>query len=163
MLSLQKISKKRMNIDYNKIGEVISHLSGKMNEFYQKYKEEIKVGAEEISAEFADATAEVKEHFVNELIEFKKKISVTSFDGNCTLYEVEKLTSEKMMECVKKHMVKGSNMVVVYKEENKVFLTYAYEKEILSDENNYYVIIKADELDTDVINLFAEGNLIILQ
>lgn len=150
-------------IDFNKIGETISLLSGKLGEFCQKYQEEIKSGAEEISTEFEKAKAEVKEHFAKELMEFNKKISIVSFDGNCTLYNVEILTSEKILECAKKHIVKNSNMVVAYKEENKVFLTYAYERELLPDENNYYIIIKADELDKDVVNLFAEKELIILQ
>ena len=155
------------NIDLDelidKFGEKVSDISEKVSDFIQEIGENLSVVADEVAPDIENAKAEIKEHFINELIEFKNKISVTSFDGNCTLYEVEILTSEKMIECAKKHIVKGANMVVAYKGENNVYLTYANDGEFILDESNHYINIKPDELDTDVVNLFEEQDLIILQ
>jgi hypothetical protein len=34
---------------------------------------------------------------------------------------------------------------------------------LLADENNHYVIIKANKLEQDILNLFSESDLVILK
>ena len=99
-----------------------------------------------------------------------QRIKVTSKD-NMTAYEVDTLSSREMLQYAKNHIVKGSNMVVAFKQQGIindkevafVYLAYGKEKELLADENNHYVIIKANKLEQDILNLFSESDLVILK
>jgi hypothetical protein len=87
-----------------------------------------------------------------------------------TVYEVDTLTSREMLQYAKNHIVKGANMVVAFKQQGIindkkvafVYLSYGKGRELLADENNHYVIIKAKQLEQDVLNLFIESDLVIL-
>jgi hypothetical protein len=119
--------------------------------------------------EWDKAKQEMMECYQQAKADFLKKISVTSKD-NMTVYEVDTLTSREMLQYAKNHIVKGANMVVAFKQQGIinekevafVYLSYGKGRELLADENNHYVIIKAKQLEQDVLNLFVESDLVIL-
>lgn len=133
-------------------------------------KEKMYELADEIKPELENAKQEIKEHYKKTLADFMQRIKVTSKD-NMTVYEVDTLTSREMLQYAKNHIVKGSNMVVAFKQQGIindkevafVYLAYGKEKELLADENNHYVIIKANKLEQDILNLFSESDLVILK
>ena len=132
--------------------------------------DEIKEMLGEIGPALEESWDEIKEHFQKSLMEFRKKISVTSVD-NVTMYEIDTLTSSEMLKHAKAHIVKGANMVAAYKQEGIVkdnnicliHLAYGKGRELLPDNENHYIIIKANKLDKDVRNLFNESELVILK
>lgn len=133
-------------------------------------KEKMYELADEIKPELENAKQEIKEHYKKTLADFMQRIRVTSKD-NMTAYEVDTLSSREMLQYAKNHIVKGSNMVVAFKQQGIinekevafVYFAYGKEKELLADENNHYVIIKANKLEQDILNLFSESDLVILK
>lgn len=80
--------------------------------------------------------------------------------------ELEKLDVKSLVAISKKYIVTGCTEVVALKEVEKdcaiVYLTYSKDKELLPSTSNRYVIIKTKELCEDVVSLFADSELIIL-
>ena len=152
---------RKLNLD--EVKEMLGKIGPALEESWDEIKEAVK-------PEIDDAKKEIKEHFQKTLLEFRKKISVTSVD-NVTMYEVDTLTSIEMLKHAKAHIVKGANMVVAYKQEGLVrdkkvclvHLAYGKGRELLPDNENHYIIIKANKLDEDVRNLFNESELVILK
>lgn len=152
---------KKLNLD--EIKEMLGEIGPALEESWDEIKEAVK-------PEVENAKKEIKEHFQKSLMEFRKKISVTSVD-NVTMYEIDTLTSSEMLKHAKAHIVKGANMVAAYKQEGIVkdnnicliHLAYGKGRELLPDNENHYIIIKANKLDKDVRNLFNESELVILK
>ncbi len=133
-------------------------------------KEKMYELADEIKPELENAKQEIKEHYKKTLADFMQRIKVTSKD-NMTAYEVDTLSSREMLQYAKNHIVKGANMVAAFKQQGVinekevafVYLSYGKGRELLADENNHYVIIKANKLEQDILNLFSESDLVILK
>jgi secreted Zn-dependent insulinase-like peptidase len=154
------------------LDDLLSHLKDLWDEAKDKlgdYSEELEKIKDEVKPEWDKAKQEMKEYYQKAKADFLKKISVTSKD-NMTVYEVDTLTSREMLQYAKNHIVKGANMVVAFKQQGIindkkvafVYLSYGKGRELLADENNHYVIIKAKQLEQDVLNLFIESDLVIL-
>lgn len=86
---------------------------------------------------------------------------------NVSFEDVELLTVEKIVEISKQHMASNCNEVVAYKtlEDDTfvVYLAYAKDRELLHEEENHYVVIKADGLSKDTKELFSESVVVILK
>lgn len=151
------------------IEEAIEMIAKNWEKIKESIGPEIERIKEEIKPELENAKQEIKEHYKKTLADFMQRIRVTSKD-NMTVYEVDTLTSKEMLQYAKTHIVKGSNMVAAFKQQGIindkevafVYLAYGKERELLADENNHYVIIKAKQLEQDVLNLFVESDLVIL-
>lgn len=157
--------------------EQLDDLLDQLRDWWDVAKEKINVDTEELKQRLNDevmpewdkAKQEMMEHYQQAKADFLKKISVTSKD-NMTVYEVDTLTSREMLQYAKNHIVKGANMVAAFKQQGIinekevafVYLSYGKGRELLADENNHYVIIKAKQLEQDVLNLFIESDLVIL-
>ena len=93
--------------------------------------------------------------------ELKKNLELDIFGE-----EEEILTLARLTETAKKYLVKGSDEVVVLKQQETegilIYLSYAKNRELLPRGENKYIIIKAKELSDDVKELFNESDLIIL-
>lgn len=87
---------------------------------------------------------------------------VTSFGK-----EVETLDMNTLIGFGKQHIVVGSNEIVAMKVAQPlgyyVYLAYSKDKELLPVQNNVYLIIKTKSLASDVENLFAESEVVILK
>ena len=81
--------------------------------------------------------------------------------------DVELLTMNKIVEVAKQHIVPNSNEVVVFKTMKEdsffVYIAYAKDRDLLPQEENCYVVIKADGLSKEVKELFAESEVVILK
>lgn len=157
--------------------EQLDDLLYQLKDWWDVAKEKINVDTEELKQRLKDevmpewdkAKQEMMKCYQQAKADFLKKISVTSKD-NMTVYEVDTLTSREMLQYAKNHIVKGANMVAAFKQQGIinekevafVYLSYGKGRELLADENNHYVIIKAKQLEQDVLNLFIESDLVIL-
>lgn len=157
--------------------EQLDDLLYQLKDWWEVAKEKINIDSEELKQRIKDevmpewdkAKQEMMECYQQAKADFLKKISVTSKD-NMTVYEVDTLTSREMLQYAKNHIVKGANMVAAFKQQGVinekevafVYLSYGKGRELLADENNHYVIIKAKQLEQDVLNLFIESDLVIL-
>lgn len=152
------------------IEEAIEMIAKNWEKIKESIGPEIERIKDEIKPELENAKQEIKEHYKKTLADFMQRIKVTSKD-NMTAYEVDTLSSREMLQYAKNHIVKGSNMVVAFKQQGIinekevafVYLAYGKEKELLADENNHYVIIRANKLEQDILNLFSESDLVILK
>ena len=81
--------------------------------------------------------------------------------------EVDQLDMTTLVAFAKEYIVKNSNEIVVMrvKEENSVFIYLAYSRnrELLPNDVNRYLIIKAQSLAPVVEDLFKESELVILK
>lgn len=157
--------------------EQLDDLLYQLKDWWEVAKEKINIDSEELKQRIKDevmpewdkAKQEMMACYQQAKADFLKKISVTSKD-NMTVYEVDTLTSREMLQYAKNHIVKGANMVAAFKQQGVinekevafVYLSYGKGRELLADENNHYVIIKAKQLEQDVLNLFIESDLVIL-
>lgn len=160
-------------LNANQVEDLLSHLKG----WWDKAKDKLELTSEaveqikaEVKPEWDKAKKEMAEYYQQAKADFLQKIRVTSKD-NMTVYEVDTLTSREMLQYAKNHIVKGANMVAAFKQQGIindkevafVYLAYGKERELLADENNHYVIIKAKQLEQDILNLFIESDLVILK
>lgn len=99
--------------------------------------------------------------FENMTTALKKAIKFNTFG-----LEVDELTMEQFVEFIKNHIVKGCNQSVAIKcvEEDGIFIyvTFAHDRELLPEDKNKTLIIKAKTLASEVSELFGENELIIL-
>jgi hypothetical protein len=152
------------------IEEAIEMIAKNWEKIKESIGPEIERIKEEIKPELENAKQEIKEHYKKTLADFMQRIRVTSKD-NMTAYEVDTLSSREMLQYAKNHIVKGANMVAAFKQQGIinekevafVYLSYGKGRELLADENNHYVIIKANKLEQDILNLFSESDLVILK
>ena len=81
--------------------------------------------------------------------------------------EVDSLDMKTLVDFSKQHFVEGSNEIVAIKVEQPIgcfiYLAYSKDKELLPADKNNYLIIKAKSLTSEVKELFAESEIIILK
>lgn len=80
--------------------------------------------------------------------------------------DVDILSFEKLVEISKCYIVEGANEVAALKQFNEdtfyIYLAYCKDRNLIDEDKNKYVIIKADGLSKEVKELFSESDLIIL-
>ncbi|MBR5208912.1 MAG: hypothetical protein IKV67_03555 [Paludibacteraceae bacterium] len=113
---------------------------------------------------------EIKDDFINQYGEFLKKVKEDP-QQNLKVEETELLDSSFLISVAKKYIVDNSNEVYVWKMcendvERDVFyvhLAYGKDHELIEKSKNVFVLIKAQELSSDVKQLFKESELVILK
>ena len=109
--------------------------------------------------EIAKNTKEQVNEFVEEL-NTEKEVDVD-------FREIELLNSSKLITLAKENIVDGANEVYVWKKAYKsgVYLNLAYGKdqELLEKDKNKFIILKAEALGADLLNMFKESELVILK
>lgn len=81
--------------------------------------------------------------------------------------KVELLNSTKLIALAKENIVDGANEVYVWKKtyKNGMYINLAYGKDqnLLEKVKNKFIILKAEALSADLLNMFEESELIILK
>ena len=83
-------------------------------------------------------------------------------------FEEKYLEKDTLVKFAKNNIAKGANQVVAYFPKSSssdyyyIYLAYAKDRELLSQEENVYVIIRAKGIDKAIVNLFDGKELIIL-
>ena len=77
------------------------------------------------------------------------------------------LDMETLVSMAKQYITPKSNEIIALRTKEDdgyiIYLAYAKDRQLLPTQDNYYLIIKADELDKDVAALFEESELVILK
>ena len=109
--------------------------------------------------EIAKNTKEQVNEFVEEL-NTEKEVDVD-------FREIELLNSSKLITLAKEHIVDGANEVYVWKKAYKsgvyINLAYGKDQELLEKDKNKFIILKAEALGADLLNMFKESELVILK
>lgn len=103
-----------------------------------------------------------------EWLQFRQQLTEKSeVPENLIFVEEEFVNKEKLVALAKQSIVPGSNEVYAWKKEHKsyflIHLAYGLNGEPLDKAHNRFVNIKAEGLSKDVLNLFGNSELIILQ
>lgn len=81
--------------------------------------------------------------------------------------KVELLNSTKLIALAKENTVDGANEVYVWKKtyKNAMYINLAYGKDqnLLEKDKNKFIILEAEALSADLLNMFEESELIILK
>lgn len=81
--------------------------------------------------------------------------------------KVELLNSTKLIALAKENTVDGANEVYVWKKtyKNGMYINLAYGKDqnLLEKDKNKFIILEAEALSADLLNMFEESKLIILK
>lgn len=81
--------------------------------------------------------------------------------------KVELLNSTKLIALAKENIVDGANEVYVWKKtyKNGMYINLAYGKDqnLLEKDKNKFIILEAEALSADLLNMFEESELIILK
>ena len=81
--------------------------------------------------------------------------------------KVELLNSTKLIALAKENTVDGANEVYVWKKtyKNGMYINLAYGKDqnLLEKDKNKFIILKAEALGADLLNMFKESELVILK
>ena len=109
--------------------------------------------------EIAKNTKEQVNEFVEEL-NTEKEVDVD-------FREIELLNSSKLITLAKENIVDGANEVYVWKKAYKsgvyINLAYGKDQELLEKDKNKFIILKAEALGADLLNMFEESELVILK
>lgn len=109
--------------------------------------------------EIAKNTKEQVNEFVEEL-NTEKEVDVD-------FREIELLNSSKLITLAKENLVDGANEVYVWKKAYKsgvyINLAYGKDQELLEKDKNKFIILKAEALGADLLNMFKESELVILK
>ena len=109
--------------------------------------------------EIAKNTKEQVNEFVEEL-NTEKEVDVD-------FREIELLNSSKLITLAKENVVDGANEVYVWKKayNSGIYINLAYGKdqELLEKDKNKFIILEAEALSADLLNMFEESELIILK
>ena len=109
--------------------------------------------------EIAKNTKEQVNEFVEEL-NTEKEVDVD-------FREIELLNSSKLITLAKENIVDGANEVYVWKKAYKsgvyINLAYGKDQELLEKDKNRFIILKAEALGADLLNMFKESELVILK
>ena len=109
--------------------------------------------------EIAKNTKEQVNAFVEEL-NTEKEVDVD-------FREIELLNSSKLITLAKENIVDGANEVYVWKKAYKsgvyINLAYGKDQELLEKDKNKFIILKAEALGADLLNMFKESELVILK
>ena len=109
--------------------------------------------------EIAKNTKEQVNEFVEEL-NTEKEVDVD-------FREIELLNSSKLITLAKENIVDGANEVYVWEKAYKsgvyINLAYGKDQELLEKDKNKFIILKAEALGADLLNMFKESELVILK
>lgn len=98
---------------------------------------------------------------------FLKDIQQQPVPSNVEFQEFELLNSAKLIALAKDNKVEGANEVYAWKiqKDNGIYINLAYgkDKELLVTDNNKFIVIKAEALSVDLLNMFEKSNLVILK
>ena len=130
--------------------------------FKSLFEEIVPVVIEEGKKAIDEITKNTKEQ-VNEFIEELNTEKVENVDFR----EVELLNSSKLITLAKENIVDGANEVYVWKKAYKsgvyINLAYGKDQELLEKDKNKFIILKAEALGADLLNMFKESELVILK
>lgn len=112
------------------------------------------------------AMNEIADNTKEQVGDFMKKLH-TETAKNVEFKEVELLNSSKLITFAKENIVPGANEVYAWKKQHKdgvyVNLAYGNDQNLLENDKNKFIIIKAEALTADVLNMFEESELVILK
>ena len=130
--------------------------------FKSLFKEVVPVVIEEGKKAIDEITKNTKEQ-VNEFIEELN----TEKEVDVDFREIELLNSSKLITLAKENIVDGANEVYVWKKayNSGIYINLAYGKdqELLEKDKNKFIILKAEALGADLLNMFKESELVILK
>ena len=130
--------------------------------FKSLFEEIVPVVIEEGKKAIDEITKNTKEQ-VNEFIEELN----TEKEVDVDFREIELLNSSKLITLAKENIVDGANEVYVWKKAYKsgvyINLAYGKDQELLEKDQNKFIILKAEALGADLLNMFKESELVILK
>ena len=130
--------------------------------FKSLFEEIVPVVIEEGKKAIDEITKNTKEQ-VNEFIEELN----TEKEVDVDFREIELLNSSKLITLAKENVVDGANEVYVWKKayNSGIYINLAYGKdqELLEKDKNKFIILKAEALGADLLNMFKESELVILK
>lgn len=128
----------------------IEELMPVIKDEWQKCKEGIKSDFEESVKNFTETV--LKESYKADNIAFKK---------------VDLLDASKLVAIVKEYKVSGANECYVWKKpvDGIQFVNVAYGKdqELISNDDNKFIIIQPDSMSEDLLDMFGESELVVLK
>lgn len=128
----------------------IEELMPVIKDEWQKCKEGIKSDFEESVKNFTETV--LKESYKADNIAFKK---------------VDLLDASKLVAIVKEYKVLGANECYVWKKpvDGIQFVNVAYGKdqELISNDDNKFIIIQPDSMSEDLLDMFGESELVVLK
>ena len=105
----------------------------------------------------------VKEEYLPLLENFIKNV-IGSQNIDCK--EVQTLDMDDLLKAAKANIVEGANSIVAYKMQKDndlfVYLANCKDDELIEDEKNKYVMFKCTALSADVLALFLDSDIVIL-
>lgn len=112
------------------------------------------------------AIGEIAENTKEQVNEFIEELN-TEKEVDVDFREIELLNSSKLITLAKENIVDGANEVYVWKKAYKsgMYINLAYGKyqELLEKDKNKFIILKAEALSADLLNMFEESELVILK
>ena len=130
--------------------------------FKSLFKEVVPVVIEEGKKAIDEIAKNTKEQ-VNEFVEELN----TEKEVDVDFREIELLNSSKLITLAKENIVDGANEVYVWKKAYKsgvyINLAYGKDQELLEKDKNKFIILKAEALGADLLNMFKESELVILK
>lgn len=109
------------------------------------------------------AWTEIKENTKQQVGDFIACLN----NGNVEFRKVESMNSEDLISIAKENVVTGANEVYAWKTQDKgdtyINLAYGKDGELLEKARNKFVVIKPKELSEDLLDMFEESELIILE
>lgn len=130
--------------------------------FKSLFEEIVPVVIEEGKKAIDEITKNTKEQ-VNEFVEELN----TEKEVDVDFREIELLNSSKLITLAKENIVDGANEVYVWKKAYKsgvyINLAYGKDQELLEKDKNKFIILKAEALGADLLNMFKESELVILK
>lgn len=130
--------------------------------FVKFFEEAIPVILEEGKKAMGDIANNTKEQVGDFLKELNTKTA-----QNVEFKEVELLNSSKLITFAKENIVPGANEVYAWKKQYKdgiyINLAYGNDQNLLDNDKNKFIIIKAEALTADLLNMFEESELVILK
>lgn len=128
----------------------IEELMPVIKDEWQKCKDGIKSDFEESVKNFAETV--LKESYKADNIAFKK---------------VDVLNASKLVAIVKEYKASGANECYVWKKpvDGIWFVNVAYGKdqELISNDDNKFIIIQPDSMSEDLLDMFGESELVVLK
>ena len=112
------------------------------------------------------AIDEIAKNTNEQVNEFIEEINTEKVE-NVDFREIELLNSSKLITLAKENVVDGANEVYVWKKayNSGIYINLAYGKdhELLEKDKNKFIILKAEALGADLLNMFKESELVILK
>lgn len=140
----------------------------KLEQLLNELKDYIKELSPVIRDEWNVCKEGVKSDFLEQLENFDSIVEKLSRESDNIIYEkFDTIGTPALIAIIKEHKVEGSNECYVWKKqiENKLFLYISYGKDqnLITKENNLFIVLQADSLSEDLQNMFEESELVILK